>query len=68
MDATTLNDDDVINDSQAAELFAACSAIMMLINSGVATNKTLRTASFNIASNLDAHLRTTVFQPKGWNP
>ena len=42
MDATTLNDDDVINYSQAAGVFAACSAIMMLINSGAATNKTLR--------------------------
>jgi hypothetical protein len=43
MDATTsLNDDDVINYSQAAEVFAACSAIMMLINSSAATNKTLR--------------------------
>ena len=42
MDATTLNDDDVINYAQAAGVFAACSAIMMLINSGAATNKTLR--------------------------
>jgi predicted metal-dependent peptidase len=42
MDATTLNDGDVIIYSQAAEVFAACSAIMMLINSSAATNKTLR--------------------------
>ena len=42
MDATTLNDDDVINYSQAAGAFAACSAIMMLLNSGAATNKMLR--------------------------
>ena len=58
MDAATLNDDDVINYSQAAGVFAARSAIIMLINSCAATNKmvTCHTASFNIASNLDAHL------------
>ena len=42
MDATRLGDDDVIDYSQAAGAFAAWSAIIMLLNSGAATNKTLR--------------------------